>query len=192
MLGCSCPDSNSDTVFPLLERGTPIPRRQLLTGLQRLNTSLPGAGNSNWNSGMRGVYSWRHTTKRGSPDSTPPISSSSTIIRSPREEPCEDSICQVRHAQAKLCRVTVGQALDVAVDFWQDSPAFGKWTNVLLTAEKMNQIYIPAGCSHGFATLRNTVGFLYKYSDFYDFNYEHGVMWNDPSVGIPWGLRIPL
>ena len=52
---------------------------------------------------------------------------------------------QLRHAQAKLCRVVEGEALDVAVDIRLGSPNFGKWTSVLLSAERQNQIYIPAG-----------------------------------------------
>lgn len=52
---------------------------------------------------------------------------------------------QLRHAQAKLCRVVEGEALDVALDIRVGSPHFGKWTVVVLSAEKQNQLYIPAG-----------------------------------------------
>jgi dTDP-4-dehydrorhamnose 3,5-epimerase len=99
---------------------------------------------------------------------------------------------QLRHAQSKLCRVTEGQALDVAVDIRLGSPTFGRWTSVLLTADKQNQIYIPAGFAHGFAALTGTVEFLYKCSDFYDPSDEHGIIWNDPDVGISWGVENPL
>ena len=99
---------------------------------------------------------------------------------------------QVRHAQAKLCRVVEGEVLDVAVDIRLGSPHFGKWTSVLLSAEKQNQIFIPQGFAHGFAALTDTVQFLYKCSDFYDPASEHGIIWNDPDLAIDWGIADPL
>lgn len=99
---------------------------------------------------------------------------------------------QLRHGQAKLCRVVEGQALDVAVDVRQGSPNFGKWTSVLLSAEKQNQIFIPAGFAHGFLSLTESVQFLYKCSDFYDPADEHGILWSDPDLAISWGCLDPL
>jgi dTDP-4-dehydrorhamnose 3,5-epimerase len=57
---------------------------------------------------------------------------------------------QLRHAQAKLCRVVEGEVLDVAVDIRLGSPTFRKWASVLLSAVKQNQIFIPQGFAHGF------------------------------------------
>ena len=54
---------------------------------------------------------------------------------------------------------------------------------MLLSAEKQNQIFIPAGFAHGFSALTDTVQFLYKCSDFYDPGDEHGILWNDPDLG---------
>jgi dTDP-4-dehydrorhamnose 3,5-epimerase len=99
---------------------------------------------------------------------------------------------QVSHAQAKLCRVVEGEVLDVAVDIRLGSPNFGKWTSILLSAEKQNQIFIPQGFAHGFAALTDTVQFLYKCSDFYDPASEHGIIWNDPDLAIDWGIADPL
>ena len=99
---------------------------------------------------------------------------------------------QLRHAQAKLCRVVEGEVLDVAVDIRVGSPNFGKWTSVLLSAERQNQIYIPRGFAHGFIALSDTVQFLYKCSDFYDPGSEHGIIWNDPGLDIAWGIANPL
>ena len=99
---------------------------------------------------------------------------------------------QLRHAQAKLCRVIEGQALDVAVDIRLGSPTFGKWAAVLLTAEKQNQIYIPVGFAHGFAALTESVQFLYKCGDFYDPSDEHGILWNDPDLAISWDVSNPV
>jgi len=99
---------------------------------------------------------------------------------------------QLRHPQAKLCRVVQGEALDVTVDIRLGSPHFGRWTSVLLSAETHNQVYIPAGFAHGFLALSDTVQFLYKCSDFYDPKDEYGVLWNDPELRISWGESNPL
>jgi dTDP-4-dehydrorhamnose 3,5-epimerase len=99
---------------------------------------------------------------------------------------------QLRHAQAKLCRVVDGEALDVAVDIRIGSPNFGKWTSVLLSAERQNQVYIPQGFAHGFLALSEVVQFLYKCSDFYDPASEYGIVWNDPGLAISWGVANPL
>jgi dTDP-4-dehydrorhamnose 3,5-epimerase len=99
---------------------------------------------------------------------------------------------QLRHAQAKICRVIEGEALDVAVDVRLGSPTFGKWASVVLSAEKQNQIYIPTGFAHGFVARTDSVQFLYKCSDFYDPDDEHGIIWNDPDLAISWGFSNPL
>jgi dTDP-4-dehydrorhamnose 3,5-epimerase len=99
---------------------------------------------------------------------------------------------QLRHAQAKLCRVIEGEAFDVAVDIRLGSPTFGKWTSVLLSAEKQNQIFIPAGFAHGFVARTDSVQFLYKCSEFYDPGDEHGIRWDDPALAIAWGVSNPL
>jgi dTDP-4-dehydrorhamnose 3,5-epimerase len=99
---------------------------------------------------------------------------------------------QLHHPQAKLCRVIEGEALDVAVDIRVGSPHFGKWTSVRLSAAKQNLIYVPAGFAHGFLTLTNTVQFLYKCSDYYAPEDEHGIIWNDPALNISWGIATPV
>jgi dTDP-4-dehydrorhamnose 3,5-epimerase len=99
---------------------------------------------------------------------------------------------QLRHAQAKLCRVVEGEVLDVAVDIRIGSPTFGKWTSVLLSAERQNLIFIPQGFAHGFAVLSDSAQFLYKCSDFYDPGSEYGIIWNDPDLAISWGVASPL
>lgn len=99
---------------------------------------------------------------------------------------------QLRRAQAKLCRVVEGQALDVAVDIRAGSPTFGQWASVTLCAETHNMIYIPAGFAHGFVALTDSVQFLYMCSDFYDSSDEHGILWNDPTLNIRWGVDGPL
>ena len=99
---------------------------------------------------------------------------------------------QLLHAQAKLCRVIEGEALDVAVDIRVGSPTFGKWTSVLLSAKQQNLMYIPAGFAHGFLATTETVQFLYKCSDYYAPSDEYGILWNDPALGIEWGASSPV
>jgi dTDP-4-dehydrorhamnose 3,5-epimerase len=99
---------------------------------------------------------------------------------------------QLRHPQAKLCRVIEGEALDVAVDIRLGSPHFGKWAAVVLSAKVQNQIYLPACFAHGFLALTDTVQFLYKCSDLYDASDEHGIVWNDSELNIVWGVANPL
>jgi dTDP-4-dehydrorhamnose 3,5-epimerase len=99
---------------------------------------------------------------------------------------------QLKHPQAKLCRVVEGKVLDVAIDIRMGSPHFGKWTSVVLSAEDQNQIYISRGFAHGFLVLSNTAQVLYKCSDFYDPSDERGVIWNDPDLNIVWDIMAPL
>jgi dTDP-4-dehydrorhamnose 3,5-epimerase len=99
---------------------------------------------------------------------------------------------QLQYPQAKLCRVVEGQALDVVLDVREGSPHFGKWTSILLSAERQNQIYIPSGFAHGFLALTDTVQFLYKCSDYYHPEDECGVLWRDPELKISWGIACPI
>jgi dTDP-4-dehydrorhamnose 3,5-epimerase len=98
---------------------------------------------------------------------------------------------QLRHPQAKLCRVIEGEALDVAVDIRVGSPHFGKWTSVFLSAAKQNQIYIPAGFAHGFLAQTDAVQFLYKCSDYYFPHDQCGLLWSDSALAISWDIASP-
>jgi len=99
---------------------------------------------------------------------------------------------QVRHPQAKLCRVIQGEVLDVVVDVRNGSPHFGKWASGILSAENKREMYVPAGFASGYLVLSETAEFLYKCSDFYHPEYERGVLWNDPEIGINWGVQAPI
>jgi dTDP-4-dehydrorhamnose 3,5-epimerase len=99
---------------------------------------------------------------------------------------------QLKHAQAKLCRVVEGEVLDVALDIRIGSPYFGKWTSVVLSAKEQNQIYIPRGFAHGYLALSERVQFLYKCTDFYYPEDERGIVWNDPQIGIAWNVANPI
>jgi dTDP-4-dehydrorhamnose 3,5-epimerase len=90
------------------------------------------------------------------------------------------------HAQGKLVRVTAGRVFDVAVDIRRDSPSFGRWAGVELSAENHRQFWIPPGFAHGFLTLSDSADFLYKTTDTYAPQCEGAVRWDDPTIGIEW------
>lgn len=91
-------------------------------------------------------------------------------------------------AQGKLVRVVAGEIFDVAVDMRRSSENFGRWIGIVLSAEKCNQLWIPAGFAHGFLTLSDSADVLYKATDYYDSASERSVAWNDPDLGISWNL----
>ena len=99
---------------------------------------------------------------------------------------------QIKHPQAKLCRVVQGEVLDVVVDVRRGSPNFGRWESGVLSALNRRQMYVPPGFAHGYLVLSETAEFLYKCSDFYYPEYERGVQWNDPQIGINWGVEAPI
>ena len=92
------------------------------------------------------------------------------------------------HAQAKLVRVGAGRVLDVAVDIRRGSPTYGRWVGVELSADAGNQLYIPVGFLHGFAVLEPNSELLYKCSDFYAPDCDGAVRFDDPDIGIDWGI----
>lgn len=95
---------------------------------------------------------------------------------------------QIEHPQAKLVRVIKGEVFDVAVDLRKDSPTYGKYQGVVLTAENHKQFYIPEGFAHGFLVLSDYAEFCYKCTDFYHPGDEGGIMYNDPKIGIDWPI----
>lgn len=92
-------------------------------------------------------------------------------------------------AQAKLVRVIKGRVLDVAVDIRKNSPTFGQHFSIELNEENKLQFYIPAGFLHGFATLEDDTIFTYKVNNYYDKASEIGVLWNDATLSIDWGIK---
>ncbi len=95
---------------------------------------------------------------------------------------------QINYPQDKLVRVVSGEVFDVAVDLRKDSPTFGEWFGVILSAENKKQFFIPKNFAHGFIVLSDYAEFAYKCSDFYHPNDEGGLKWDDPAIGIDWPM----
>jgi len=91
-------------------------------------------------------------------------------------------------AQSKLVRVLRGTILDVAVDVRKGSPTYGKWVSAELSAKNGVQIFVPAGFLHGFVTLEPDTEIAYKVDNYYSKECDGAVLWNDPALGIDWGI----
>ena len=94
-------------------------------------------------------------------------------------------------AQGKLVRVISGRVLDVAVDIRPESPTFGKHEVFELRSDTNNMAYVPEGFAHGFVALEDSV-FSYKCTNVYNKAAESGLLWNDPDLGIDWGVENPI
>lgn len=92
------------------------------------------------------------------------------------------------YAQAKLVRVVHGKVLDVVVDIRKESPTFGKHIAVELSGDNHRQLFIPKGFAHGYVVMEDDTVFQYKCDEFYHPEAEGGIAWNDPDIGIDWGV----
>ena len=92
----------------------------------------------------------------------------------------------------KLVRCTVGRIFDVAVDLRVNSPSFGQWFGLELSAENKRQIYLPPGFGHGFATLTEYAEVQYKQTGYYTPAAEGNIAWNDPDLAITWPITNPI
>ncbi len=95
-------------------------------------------------------------------------------------------------AQAKLVRCARGAVLGVAVDLRPSSPTYKQWVAVELSEENKRQLLIPRGFGHGFVTLTDDVEFLYKADNYYAPEADGGIRWNDPEIGVEWGVDAPV
>ena len=91
-------------------------------------------------------------------------------------------------AQTKLVRVIKGKVLDVAVDIRTDSPTFGEHVSVELSEQNKRQLLIPRGFAHGFVVLEDDTIFAYKVDNYYSPEHDRGIAFNDPAIGINWGV----
>src|SRR5690606_32231515 len=94
------------------------------------------------------------------------------------------------HAQTKLIRVLGGKIWDVVVDIRKESPTFGQWYGVALSAENKRQFLIPRGFAHGYSVLSDTAEVFYKCDDFYSKGDEGGILYNDTTLNIDWKISL--
>lgn len=90
--------------------------------------------------------------------------------------------------QPKLVRCIHGHIYDVVVDLRSGSPTFKKWLGFDLTGEKYNEILIPGGCAHGYLVLEESI-VSYKCGEKFYSEFDDGILWNDPEIGVEWGLE---
>lgn len=90
--------------------------------------------------------------------------------------------------QPKLVRCIHGHVWDVVVDLRKDSPSFKKWLAFDLTGENHQEILVPAGCAHGYLVLEDSI-VSYKCGEKFYGEYDDGIMWNDPDIGVAWPLE---
>lgn len=95
-------------------------------------------------------------------------------------------------AQTKLIRCTKGKILDVVVDLRKNSSTFLKWYSVELSDENFLQLLIPKGFAHGFLTLTDDVEVQYKVDQYYSKEHDRSIRFDDPSMGIDWGIDSPI
>jgi dTDP-4-dehydrorhamnose 3,5-epimerase len=96
------------------------------------------------------------------------------------------------HAQSKLVRVIQGAVLDVAVDVRKNSPTYGQHFSIVLSEQNKKMFYVPVGFAHGFLTLEDNTIFSYKCGNYYNKASELGILWNDATLNIDWGIKEPL
>lgn len=94
--------------------------------------------------------------------------------------------------QIKLVRCTRGKIWDVVVDLRRDSPTFKQWLSVELSEENRTQIIIPSGFGHGFLTLCDNCEVQYKVTGLYEPTLDRAIAWNDPEIGVSWGISDPI
>ncbi len=95
-------------------------------------------------------------------------------------------------AQGKLVSVICGEIFDVAVDIRQGSPTYGQWAGVTLSAENHRLLYVPVGFAHGFCVLSAEADVVYRVTAEYAPQYDRGIRWDDPALGIAWPVSAPL
>lgn len=96
---------------------------------------------------------------------------------------------QLHQPQGKLVRVTSGAVFDVAVDLRRSSPYFGQWTGHELSADNHRMLWVPPGFAHGFLVLSDSADFLYKTTAYYAPQWDRGIRWDDPEIGVQWPLQ---
>ncbi|MHC4326268.1 MAG: dTDP-4-dehydrorhamnose 3,5-epimerase [Planctomycetota bacterium] len=99
---------------------------------------------------------------------------------------------QFPQSQGKLIQVLSGEVLDVVVDIRAGSPTYSQWVGEVLSESNHRQMYVPPGFAHGYCVTSEAALFSYKCTDFYNPATEHGIIWNDPDIGIEWPITQPV
>ena len=94
--------------------------------------------------------------------------------------------------QGKLVRCSMGSIFDVAVDIRKDSPTYGTWGGIKLSAKNKKQLWIPKGFAHGFLTLSEIAEVQYKTNSFWNKKYERSIIWDDENLKIDWFMETNL
>jgi dTDP-4-dehydrorhamnose 3,5-epimerase len=95
------------------------------------------------------------------------------------------------HYEDKLVRVTRGSAYDVFLDMRPESPTFGRWHGVELTADNHVSVFLPKGFAHGYQILEENTEVFYQMSEWYQGReYAQAIRWDDPELAIDWPLAI--
>lgn len=95
-------------------------------------------------------------------------------------------------AQSKLVRCVQGSIMDVMVDIRKGSANRGSWTSIELSSQNLLQVFIPIGFAHGFLTLEDDTEVEYKVDSYYDRASDRSIRWDDPDIGILWGVKSPI
>lgn len=95
-------------------------------------------------------------------------------------------------SQGKLISVMQGSIFDVAVDIRKNSPYYGKYVAIELSATNKHMLWIPPGFAHGYLTLEDNSKVHYKTTKEFSKENERGIIWNDASINIQWPICNPL
>jgi dTDP-4-dehydrorhamnose 3,5-epimerase len=96
------------------------------------------------------------------------------------------------YEETKFVRCIKGAIYDVIIDLRENSPTYGEWFSIVLTAENRKMLYIPEGFAHGFQTLEDDTEVFYQMSEFYHPEYARGIRWDDPKFQIDWPIKHPI
>lgn len=94
------------------------------------------------------------------------------------------------YSQTKLARVIQGSVLDIAVDIRKDSSTFGEYIAVELSEKNKKQLFVPRGFAHAVLASSKTAIFSYKVDNYYSPEHDRGIIYNDSTINIDWGIDI--
>jgi dTDP-4-dehydrorhamnose 3,5-epimerase len=96
------------------------------------------------------------------------------------------------YAEVKMVRCIRGSIFDVIVDLREGSATYGQWFGETLSADNRRMMYVPKGFAHGYQALENGSEVFYMVTERYAPDFEGGLRWDDPSIGIEWPISDPI